>query len=99
MSKFYVGQRVRLIADASGTLGFLVGRLATVTSGLRYPHFEHSFHQGELVHGIKVDDWPSDNVIAPPRELEPLDDDSRSLTTWDHETFKNLGWKPGTVRA
>ena len=98
MSRFQVGQRVRVIACcrdwSEAHAGKYIGKVGTVASGLRqhpYPHIKDSCHI------VDLDDEP--NMLFAPHHLEPLrDDDSHQLTTWE-AVRKATGWSPAGVTA
>ena len=88
MSKFYVGQKVRLIE--CGLFGYtprspLTGKTGTVSSEA------YTSRLGDTRYRVALDD--GDEAQSIPEGLEPIDD-SRDLTTWDA-----CAWRPKDARV
>ena len=84
MSRFYVGQRVRIKYNKFPVGAVCVGKEATVTSVM------------PDLYGIDVDKTPCPNPLgwlADPDQLEPLTD-SYDKTTWDQ-----CVWMPEHLRS
>lgn len=99
MSKFYVGQRVRLITSR---FGITTGRIGTVRSA---PYM--AIYTGSQVSGLSaprlwvaldIDGYPSvkkPHWDCPVEWLEPISGtDPQETTTWAH-----CAWRPEMVRA
>jgi len=102
MSRFSVGQRVRIVWPTSIHLG----KLATIHAIVRDAGFvnarDGSITREPILYRVKTDDgvdftntglW----LAYRPDQIEPIDDDSE-IPSWE-QVAKDTGWKPARVSA
>jgi hypothetical protein len=95
VSKFKVGDRVRITGGSSGNKSNLYGMLATVAGPLEVRSGVSGW-RGHC-HVIDVDGigsvWRGHPISRRPCDMEPIDD-RPELTTWE-AVHASCGWMPG----